>query len=75
MTAAACTAIMLASMAPKATPMHDRPSLRQRLRESATKPLHGFFFPLSAPALVEMIGHAGFDFVILDMERMSRRAR
>ncbi len=59
---------MLASMAPKATPMHDRPSLRQRLRESATKPLHGFFFPLSAPALVEMIGHAGFDFVILDME-------
>jgi 2-keto-3-deoxy-L-rhamnonate aldolase RhmA len=33
-----------------------------------TRPLLGMFIGLPAPALVEMCGHAGFDFVIIDNE-------
>ena len=39
---------------------------KQRLREPA--PLHGFFMGQPNPAVVEMIGWAGFDFVIVDRE-------
>jgi 4-hydroxy-2-oxoheptanedioate aldolase len=33
-----------------------------------TRPLLGMFIGLPAPALVEMCGHAGFDFVVIDNE-------
>ena len=33
-----------------------------------SKPLFGMFVGLASPAIVEMCGHAGFDFVILDNE-------
>ncbi len=46
--------------------MTDRPSLKARLRGRA--PLHGFFIGLPSPATVELAGHAGFDFVIIDTE-------
>ena len=32
------------------------------------KPLFGIFVGLASPAVVEMCGHAGFDFVIIDNE-------
>ena len=41
-------------------------TFKQRLRGSV--PLHGFFMGQPNPAVVEMIGWAGFDFVIVDME-------
>jgi len=40
--------------------------LKNRLRD--TPPLFGFFVGIPSPAVVEMIGYAGFDFVILDCE-------
>lgn len=40
--------------------------LKDRLR--TTPPLFGFFVGIPSPAVVEMIGYAGFDFVILDCE-------
>jgi 2-keto-3-deoxy-L-rhamnonate aldolase RhmA len=33
-----------------------------------SKPLFGMFVGIASPAIVEMCGHAGFDFVILDNE-------
>jgi 2-keto-3-deoxy-L-rhamnonate aldolase RhmA len=41
-------------------------SFKQRLRGPGT--LHGFFLGQPSPAVVEMVGWAGFDFVIVDME-------
>ncbi len=41
--------------------------LKSRLRTS-DRPVLGAFIGISSPALVEMLGHAGYDFVILDME-------
>ena len=41
-------------------------TFKQRLREAKT--LYGFFLGQPSPAVVEMIGWAGFDFVIIDME-------
>ena len=32
------------------------------------QPLFGMFVGIASPAIVEMCGHAGFDFVILDNE-------
>lgn len=44
-------------------------SLAPRLRAGAT--LRGLFNGIPSPALVEMCGHAGFDFIILDNEHGS----
>src|SRR3954447_991533 len=41
-------------------------SLRQRLREGP--PLIGTFSIVAAPELIELVGLAGFDVVVLDME-------
>ena len=41
-------------------------SFKQKLHGPGT--LHGFFLGQPSPAVVEMIGWAGFDFVIVDME-------
>ncbi len=46
--------------------MTDRPPFKARLRGDA--PLHGFFVGLPSPAIVELAGYAGFDFVIIDTE-------
>lgn len=35
---------------------------------AGTKPLFGIFTGMASPAIVEMCGHAGFDFVVLDNE-------
>ncbi len=41
--------------------------LKSNLRAGG-RPALGTFVGISSPALVEMLGHAGYDFVILDME-------
>jgi len=46
--------------------MSDAPTLKSRL--AAGKPLVGCFVMLPSPAIVEMLGYAGFDFAILDQE-------
>ncbi len=43
-------------------------SLKKRLQEKDEPPLLGAFVGLAEPAMVEMVGRAGFDFVILDGE-------
>lgn len=43
-------------------------NLKQRLLQKDEAPLLGAFIGLAEPALVEMVGRAGFDFVILDGE-------
>lgn len=48
--------------------MEIKTSLKQRLREVGAPPLLGAFVGLAEPALVEMAGRAGFDFIILDGE-------
>src|SRR3954471_10556887 len=47
-------------------PESPRVSLRQRLREGP--PLIGTFSIVAAPELIELVGLAGFDVVVLDME-------
>lgn len=44
-------------------------TLKQRLRDG--EPLTGCFVMIPSPAVVEMCGYAGFDFVILDQEHGS----
>jgi len=48
--------------------MQTKTSLKQRLHEKGAPPLLGAFVGLAEPALVEMAGRAGFDFIILDGE-------
>lgn len=43
-------------------------SLKQRLLQEGEAPLLGAFVGLAEPALVEMVGRAGYDFVIMDGE-------
>lgn len=43
-------------------------SLKKMLSESGSPPLLGAFLNLPVPALVELIGRAGYDFIILDSE-------
>lgn len=42
------------------------PRLPQLLKQG--RPIAGVFVGLASPALVEMVGHAGFDFVVIDNE-------
>lgn len=44
----------------------DSEPFKSRLRRGDS--LHGFFIGHPSPALVEMVGYAGFDFVIIDQE-------
>lgn len=46
--------------------MDDRRSLKARIQAGET--LYGAFVMIPSPAVVEMFGYAGFDFVILDRE-------
>lgn len=46
--------------------MTPRASFKARLR--ARDPMYGCFVGLPSPAMVEMVGYAGFDFVIIDVE-------
>lgn len=46
--------------------MTDRLPFKARLRGDV--PLHGFFVGIPSPAMVELAGYAGFDFVIIDTE-------
>lgn len=43
-----------------------KPDFKQKLKEG--KVLFGTFYKLNCPALVEMMGYAGFDFIIVDNE-------
>jgi 4-hydroxy-2-oxoheptanedioate aldolase len=47
----------------------DRPSLAARIADGGT--VHGVIVKMPAPALVELVGHTGFDLVVLDTEHGS----
>lgn len=48
----------------------DMNALRTFKEQMKSRPMFGPFSKTSDPAMIEVLGHAGFDFVILDQSMM-----